>query len=106
MKIAVASMFAMGLFVTACSIARLVLAVRWNQFGQSQNPSYDYASIGTLSIVESMSGLVCACMPGIANLLRSICPRLFGSAKKCSSSDMSDGGHDGIRTGGSRLELG
>ena len=36
---AVVSMFAVGLFVTACSIARLVLAIKWNQYGQSKNPT-------------------------------------------------------------------
>jgi hypothetical protein len=105
MKVAVASMFAMGLFVTACSIARLAIAVKWNRYGKSENPTYDYADLATWSIIEVMTGLVCACMPGIANLLRHICPGVFGTSSEASSPDSCCRDCNAQKHGANQLEM-
>jgi hypothetical protein len=105
MKVAVISMFAMGLFVTACSIARLALAVKWNRFGMSENPTYYYVDIASWSIIETMTGLICACMPGIANLLRHICPKVFDTSSEASSPDSYAGDHGAQKCNDSGLEM-
>ena len=105
MKMAVASMFAIGLFATACSIARLAIAIKWNRYGKSENPTYDYADLATWSIVEVMTGLVCACMPGIANLLRHICPGVFDTSSEASSPDSCGGKHSTKKQSANQLEM-
>ena len=78
-KLAVASMFVVGIFVTACSIVRLGTALKW---GKSTNPTYDYTNLAVWSLIEITIGVVCACMPGIANLMRRVWPRVFGTTVK------------------------
>ena len=78
-KLAVGSMFAVGIFVTACSVVRLGTALKW---GKSMNPTYDYTNLAIWSLIEITTGVICACMPGIANLLRRIWPRMFGTTVK------------------------
>jgi hypothetical protein len=95
MKLAVILMFSMGVFVTACSIARLATAIRWNRYGRSQNPSHDYLDLGMWSILEIMAGLVCACMPGIANLLRHVWPKVFRTSPEASYAE--SGSESGIK---------
>lgn len=89
-KLAVSSMFAVGVFVTACSIVRLGTALKW---GKSVNPTYDYKNLAIWSLIEIDTGVICACMPGIANLMRRIWPRVFGTTMKKSygSSGMESG---------------
>lgn len=84
---AVISMFSMGIFVTACSVARLATAIKWNRYGRSQNPSYDYMDLAIWSILEIMAGLVCACMPGVANLLQQLWPKVFNTSSEASYAD-------------------
>jgi hypothetical protein len=89
-KLAVGSMFAVGVFVTVCSIIRLGTALKW---GKSINPTYDYKNLAVWSLIEIDTGVICACMPGIANLMRRIWPRVFGTTVKKSygSSGMESG---------------
>jgi hypothetical protein len=94
-KLAVASMFVVGIFVTICSIVRLGTALKW---GKSQNPTYDYTKLAIWSLVELAMGIICACMPGVANLLRRIWPRLFGTAVRPSY------GSSGIESGSKKYE--
>lgn len=94
-KLAVGSMFVVGIFVTICSIVRLGTALKW---GKSQNPTYDYTNLAIWSLVELTMGIICACMPGVANLLRRIWPRLFGTAVRPSY------GNSGIESGSKKYE--
>ena len=78
-KLAVASMFIVGIFVTICSIVRLGTALKW---GKSVNPTYDYKNLAIWSLIEIDTGVICACMPGIANVLRRVWPRVWGTTVK------------------------
>ncbi|KIW00117.1 uncharacterized protein PV09_08299 [Verruconis gallopava] len=90
-KIAVASMFAVGIFVTACSIVRLGTILKW---GKSVNPTYDYTNLAIWSLIEITTGVICACMPGMANLLRRAVPRVFGTTVKHSYPSSGDGSNN------------
>ncbi|KAH8889021.1 hypothetical protein GQ53DRAFT_604331, partial [Thozetella sp. PMI_491] len=70
-KAAVILMFLVGLFVTGCSVYRLQSLL---QFGRSTNPTFDYTRVGVWSIIEIDVSVICTCMPGIAALLRRVCP--------------------------------
>merc|ERR1711881_788047 len=59
-KIGVTVMFAVGLFVTLCSIVRLPTILKW---GKTANPTYDYAQLAIWSLLEMMFGVICACFP-------------------------------------------
>ncbi|CAK1360710.1 hypothetical protein CB0940_03827 [Cercospora beticola] len=74
-KLLVMLMFGVGFFVTIVSILRLRLLVR---FGDSENLTHDYKQAGFWTIVELHTAIVCACMPGIRNLLRRAWPKLMG----------------------------
>lgn len=50
-------------------------------WGRSTNPTLDYSSLGLWSIIELDVGIICACMPGMATLLRRILPRAFVTLK-------------------------
>ena len=56
MKLTASTMFAIGLFVTACSTARLVIAIKWNHYGASRNPTYDYADGMTRTAADAGQG--------------------------------------------------
>lgn len=85
-----------GFFVTFVSILRLRLLVK---FGESKNisctspppspfsppskltpPPDDYKQFGYWTVIEIDTALVCACMPGIRNLIRRAFPRLMGQS--------------------------
>ncbi|KAF2207725.1 hypothetical protein CERZMDRAFT_50520 [Cercospora zeae-maydis SCOH1-5] len=74
-KLLVILMFGVGFFVTIVSILRLRLLVK---FGDSKNITRDYKEAGFWTIVELHTAIVCACMPGIRNLLRRAWPKLMG----------------------------
>ena len=76
-KFLVMLMFGVGFFVTFVSILRLRLLVK---FGDSKNISYDYKQIGYWTVIEIDTALVCACMPGIRNLIRRAFPRAMGQS--------------------------
>lgn len=73
-KLAVASMFLVGLFVTICSIVRLRTI---SKFHSTTNPTYDYTELTVWSVVEASAGVVCACMPGLANCIRRFWPKFL-----------------------------
>jgi hypothetical protein len=56
------------------------------------NPTYDYARLAIWSLLEMMSGVICACFPGLASLLRRVAPKVFGTTHKASK--YSDGSYD------------
>lgn len=61
-----------------CSVVRLPTALKW---GKTVNPTYDYARLAIWSLLEMMAGVICACSPGIASLLRRMSPKIFGTIK-------------------------
>jgi hypothetical protein len=75
--------------VTVCSVVRLPTALKW---GKTMNPTYDYTHLALWSLLEMMSGVICACFPGLASLLRRIAPKVFGTTHKASK--YSDGPYD------------
>ena len=86
------------LSVTVCSVVRLPTALRW---GKTVNPTYDYARLAIWSLLEMMAGVICACFPGLASLLRRMAPRVFGTTHKASKySDMSSDSHKQSRSAG------
>lgn len=54
-------------------------------FGVSTNPTLDYQALALWSLVELDVGIICACMPGVASLMRRMLPSVFGSTKGTSS---------------------
>lgn len=62
-------------------------------WGHSTNPTLDYESLGLWSIIELDVGIICACMPGVATLLRRMMPNIFASTKGSKESKGSSGGY-------------
>ncbi|KAL2070037.1 hypothetical protein VTL71DRAFT_14717 [Oculimacula yallundae] len=93
-KLAVASMFSVGAFVTIVSIIRLRSLVK---FSASQNPTWDYIDIGSWSTVEINVAIICACMPNIRLLLVRYFPRFMETTTKNSSHTLSDNRNEGKR---------
>ncbi|KAI1858472.1 uncharacterized protein JN550_012605 [Neoarthrinium moseri] len=75
-KLGVILMFAVGLFVTLCSIIRLRTIM---EFGKSTNPTYEYSALAIWSLVEIDVGVICASLPGVAGLLQRLWPRVFST---------------------------
>jgi hypothetical protein len=72
-------------------------------WGRTTNPTLDYLSLGLWSIVELDVGIICACMPGMAALLRRVLPRAFASLKGTSKNTANT---DEIRTYGGDRRMG
>lgn len=51
------------------------------QFGNTANPTYDYAHLALWSLIEIDVGIICACMPGMATLLKRMWPKVFGTTR-------------------------
>lgn len=66
-KLAVCSIFLVGLFVTACSIIRLQYLV---SYGTTTNVTWFYNPIVLWSDVECTIAVICACLPSIAGLFQ------------------------------------
>lgn len=49
------------------------------EFGNSTNPTYDYSALAVWSLVEIDVGVICASLPGVADLFRRVFPRLFST---------------------------
>lgn len=64
-------------------------------WGRTTNPTLDYLSLGLWSIIELDVGIICACMPGMATLLRRLLPSVFESIKGSSNGTADT---DGLRT--------
>lgn len=73
------------------------------EWGRTTNPTLDYTSLGLWSIIELDVGIVCACMPGMATLLRHILPRAFGTLKGSSNGTVNT---NDIRTYGGTQGMG
>lgn len=50
-------------------------------WGKTTNPTLDYLPLGLWSIIEIDVGVICACMPGMASLLRRVLPNVFGTLR-------------------------
>ena len=74
-KIAVLVTFALGGFVTICSIIRLRTLVVW---GSATNVTWYYNPIAIWSNVELNLGVLCACIPATAGLLQRIYSKVTG----------------------------
>ncbi|KXJ88073.1 hypothetical protein Micbo1qcDRAFT_214612, partial [Microdochium bolleyi] len=70
-KLAIASMFAVGTFVTVVTVVRLAYLVI---FANSNNPTYDYTALLVWSTIEIATGVICACMPALRLILAKIWP--------------------------------
>ena len=66
-KVGILMTFAVGLFVTTCSIIRLSYVVRWRK---STDPTWTYTVVALWSLVEVNVGVVCACMPSLAGPIK------------------------------------
>lgn len=68
-KIGIILTFIVGLFVTICSIIRLKYLIGW---AFNPNPPWNYSELAVWSVIELDVSVICACMPGMASLLRRI----------------------------------
>lgn len=68
-KFGIMVMFSLGGFTTIISALRLKYLV---QFANTENVTWDYLGVAVWSVVETHTGLICACMPAIRGLQRSI----------------------------------
>ncbi|RWA03308.1 hypothetical protein EKO27_g11797 [Xylaria grammica] len=75
-KLMVLFMFTVGVVTVAISIARLPYI---DQFTETKNPTIDWIPITIWSALENYIGVICACLPSLPPLLRSL------SANKISS---------------------
>lgn len=66
-KVGICITFLVGLFVTVCSIVRLVYLIQWHA---TTNPTWTYSPIALWSLVECDVGIVCACMPALAGPIK------------------------------------
>jgi hypothetical protein len=67
-------------------------------WGHSTNPTLDYQSLGLWSVIELDVGIICACMPGMAALLRRMLPTVFGTTKGSKGSKESGSGYSDPRS--------
>ncbi|KAH9828319.1 cfem domain-containing protein [Teratosphaeria destructans] len=67
-KIVACLTFTVGFTVTGCSIARAVTLPSRS----STNPTWDFVRLAELSMAESSLGIMCACLPPGAQLLRKL----------------------------------
>ncbi|KAI3399602.1 hypothetical protein diail_6241 [Diaporthe ilicicola] len=74
-KIGVTLMFFVGTFVTVVSILRLHALVT---FATSDNPTFDNFDTMLWSTLEINTGIICACMPALRQILARISPTVFG----------------------------
>lgn len=86
----------LGLFVTICSIVRLMFLTGW---ASSTNPTYDYANLALWSLIELNAGVICACLPGMASLFR----RLRKERDEKKRTGLSYGNSSSASPGGSRM---
>ncbi|KAM3077125.1 hypothetical protein ACMFMG_003406 [Clarireedia jacksonii] len=72
-KIGVTMMLSVGIVVTIVSILRLKSLVL---FSNTQNPTWDYVSVGYWSTIEVCVGIICSCMPALRLLLVFVFPSI------------------------------
>ncbi|KAH8812282.1 hypothetical protein F5884DRAFT_729113 [Xylogone sp. PMI_703] len=75
-KIQLFFMFSLGAVVTTFSVIRLPFLV---QLGRTTNPTWEYVEVTIWSIWETELGMICACLPAIRNLLKTVWPNVFRS---------------------------
>ncbi|GAB1743137.1 hypothetical protein NU219Hw_g8993t1 [Hortaea werneckii] len=68
-KVGILATFSVGIFALICSCIRLKYIVL---FGDSTNITYDYATVALWSIIEGGATCICANMPPMAAMVRSI----------------------------------
>lgn len=68
-KVGILATFSVGIFALICSCVRLKYIVL---FGDSTNITYDYATVALWSIIEGGATCICANMPPMAAMIRSI----------------------------------
>ena len=75
-RLGVALTFLIGLFVTIVSVIRLaILSKRLD----TTNPSWDFAAVANWSQAEVNLGILCACMPSSARLIKRFWKQYVGS---------------------------
>ncbi|KAF2728073.1 hypothetical protein EJ04DRAFT_569846 [Polyplosphaeria fusca] len=80
-KLAIVSIFSVGIFTLIVSCIRLQKLV---QFAKTANPTWDNLPSGYWSMLEVNVGIFCVCMPAFRRTLARILPRMFGSTKASS----------------------
>lgn len=75
-RIGVAITFCIGLFVTVVSTIRLAILVKHLD---TSNPSWDLSPVANWSQAEVNLGVLCACMPAFARLIKRFSKRYIGS---------------------------
>lgn len=68
-KIMVSSMFTVGIVALAISVVRFPYI---NQFTGTKNPTIDWVPITIWSALENYIGVICACLPSLPALFRSL----------------------------------
>ncbi|KAI7468122.1 hypothetical protein KC357_g6853 [Hortaea werneckii] len=68
-KVGILATFSVGVFALICSCIRLKYIVL---FGDSTNVTYDYATVALWSIIEGGATCICANMPPMAAMVRSL----------------------------------
>ncbi|PQE29924.1 hypothetical protein CJF32_00000582 [Rutstroemia sp. NJR-2017a WRK4] len=81
-KVQLFIMFGVGLFVSIISIIRLRYLV---SFGNTTNPTKEYTPLVVWSVVETQTGIICACLPSVRHLLKHVFPAGFLSSLKSSN---------------------
>ncbi|RFU31719.1 hypothetical protein B7463_g4576, partial [Scytalidium lignicola] len=85
--------FSLGIVVTTFSIIRLPFLV---SLGVTTNPTWDYVEVTIWSIWETELGMICASLPAIRKLLKTIWPNAFStmSSKMRSAKATKDTGNE------------
>ncbi|KAH8888053.1 hypothetical protein GQ53DRAFT_617050, partial [Thozetella sp. PMI_491] len=75
-RIAIMFMFSLGIFILVTSCIRLRSLVA---FGDSMNPTWDYADVLIWTGLELAVGIIVACLPAIRLFLSRVMPKIFGT---------------------------
>ncbi|KAH7155938.1 hypothetical protein EDB81DRAFT_840170 [Dactylonectria macrodidyma] len=78
-KVGVGIMFCVGAFMTVISIIRLHSLIKFSL--DVANPTHDFVSATTWSVVEMNVGIMCACLPSLRYLLVRLFPRFLGTSR-------------------------
>ncbi|KAH7327754.1 hypothetical protein B0I35DRAFT_472524 [Stachybotrys elegans] len=81
-KLAVGTMLGTGAMITVFTIIRLNSLLK---FSKATNPTWEQYGVALWTIVELNVGIICACMPSMANMMKHFVPNLLSSSSKYST---------------------
>ncbi|KAL2867365.1 CFEM domain-containing protein [Aspergillus lucknowensis] len=96
-KLAICSMFAVGIVVTIVSILRFVSSLH---FDITDNPTKKFVPVGAWSLVEVYLSIICACMPGIRAFFNYTWSRYYTKNSIYSSSPSASNGNSNGHSNG------